>query len=144
MAVIVTDVEETSAHLRDRIEARRIELGYTPTTLSDATGLSGSALKNIRKGKVRAYQERLTIPLTDALGWTRDSIDRLMAGLEPIAVASDQPPAAEARIKKLEDEVAALRQAVRELQQGAKKDAVERLSATPAAPAIDEARRSSP
>lgn len=76
--------EMISEHLRSRIEARRLELGFTPTTLADATGLSLQALKNIRKGKVRAYQERLTIPLTDALRWSTDSIDRLLQGLEPV------------------------------------------------------------
>jgi hypothetical protein len=67
-----------SEHLAARVEARRRELGFTPTTLIDATGLSAQALKNIRQGEIRQYQERLTIPLTRALRWTPDSIDRLL------------------------------------------------------------------
>lgn len=75
---------ETSPRLARAIEERRKALGLTPTTLAEATGLSLSALKNIRRGEVRRYQERLTNPITAALKWTPDSIDRLLAGGDPV------------------------------------------------------------
>lgn len=74
----------TSRHLANAIEGRRKELDYTPTGLAEATGLSLQALKNIRRGEVRQYQERLTMPLTKALRWTPDSIERLLHGDEPV------------------------------------------------------------
>lgn len=76
-----------SEHLAGHIEARRKELGYTPTTLADATGLSPQALKNIRNGEIRQYQERLTVPLTQALQWSGDSISRLLDGQAPVELS---------------------------------------------------------
>jgi transcriptional regulator with XRE-family HTH domain len=84
-------VTETSKHLADRIEARRKELRLSPTQLGERTGLSLQALKNIRQGQVRAYQERLTGPLTSALGWTPDSIERLLRGEEPVLAETPSP-----------------------------------------------------
>lgn len=82
---------DTSSHLAGAIEDRRKELGHTPTTLAAATGLSLQALKNIRRGEVRRYQERLTMPLARALGWSADSIDRLLRGEDPV-VENAAPP----------------------------------------------------
>lgn len=75
---------EYSEHLADAIEDRRRQLRYTPTALIAATGLSAPALQNIRKGEIRQYQDRLVGPLTRALGWTPDSIQRLIDGERPV------------------------------------------------------------
>lgn len=82
----MADAPKISKHLAKHVEQRRVELGYTPTTLAEATGLSLQAIKNVRRGEVRQYQERLTGPLTRALGWSRDSIDLLLAGKRPKVV----------------------------------------------------------
>ena len=98
---------ETSRHLADHIEARRKQLGLNPTQLAEAAGLSLQGLKNIRKGKIRNYQERLTLPLTRALGWTPDSIDRLLAGQEPVELVDFVRPngGVESRVERLEREL---------------------------------------
>lgn len=74
---------EVSAHLAEAIETRRTELGLSPTAFAEATGLSLQALRNLRRGEVRRYQDRLTMPVTRVLGWTPDSIDRLLRGEPP-------------------------------------------------------------
>lgn len=94
-----------SAHLASRVEARRRELGMTPTELADATGLSAAALLNLRNGEIRRYQERLTLPLTRVFGWSPDSIDRLLNGDEPVRVDVAADP----------DDVTRLRAAVESL-----------------------------
>lgn len=69
--------------LRDSVEARRKELGLSPTKLAEAAGVTLQGLAPIRRGEVRRYQERLTGPLCAALGWTPDLIERILAGDEP-------------------------------------------------------------
>ena len=95
---------ETSRHLAERIEARRQQLGLNPTQLAAATGLSPQGLKNIRKGAIRKYQERLTLPLTRVLGWTPDSIDRLLAGEEPVELVRPSGDV-ESRVESLEHRI---------------------------------------
>lgn len=98
---------ERSQHLADAVEARRKALGLTVSDLQERTGLSGQALLNVRRGDVRRYQERLTVPLTRSLGWTSDSIERLLAGQDPIEV---EPAPAEA--DRVDEVLDAFRQAV--------------------------------
>lgn len=77
-------VAEHSQRLADAVDQRRRELGYTTwQALQDAAGISAQGLKNVRNGERRRYQDRLTVPLTRALRWTPDSIERLLAGDEP-------------------------------------------------------------
>ena len=83
VCVTLCGVREQSEHLAKRIEQQRKALGYSPTGLATATGLSLQAIKNIRKGEIRQYQDRTTGPLTRVLGWTPDSIERLLRGEEP-------------------------------------------------------------
>jgi hypothetical protein len=101
----VVGVRETSDHLAQRIEQRRVELGYTPTSLRKATGLSLEGLKNLRKGKIRSYQERTTGPVTRAFGWTPDSIDRLLRGEEPQLVDSGSPIPLDDDVRRQVDEL---------------------------------------
>lgn len=99
---------DRSQHLADRVEARRVELGYTISALAEATGLTQQALKNVRNGERRRYQDRLTLPLTAALRWSSDSIDRLLAGEEPIDLGAPAPAASasiEERLDRLEAKI---------------------------------------
>lgn len=76
--------------LRDRIEERRRQLGLDPQAFVEATGLTRGGLDPLRKGYRKQYQERLTIPVCRVLGWTPDSIDRLLRGEEPVLLVSQQ------------------------------------------------------
>lgn len=71
-------------HLAGAIEARRKELGLDVQALVDLTGLTRQGLQPLLRGERKRYQDRLKLPLCQALDWTPDSIDRLLAGLEPI------------------------------------------------------------
>ena len=74
-------MNELSDYLAGGIKERMDELGMSPTDLSELTGLSLTALANLRRGERRSYQTRLTAPVTAALRWTPDSIQRLLDGL---------------------------------------------------------------
>jgi hypothetical protein len=77
-----------SLELADAIEHRMDELGLTPTKLQKQTGLSASVLRFLRKGDRRDYHVDTTRSVCDALGWSRDSIQRLLDGEPPEVVAS--------------------------------------------------------
>lgn len=101
-----------STLLRDRIAERMAELGLSPTDLEQATGLSGVGLANVRKGQRRRYQVRLTRPLTEALRWTPDSIERLLDGKEPRPIGQGTT---EPTIADLDRKIDELRELVHQL-----------------------------
>lgn len=108
-SVIVGSVKK-SQRLADAVEARRRELELSPGDLAERSGLSAQALRNVRNGVVRDYQERLTIPLTRALHWSPDSIDRLLNGDDPIELDTPAPTSA-GGMDEVNDLIAALRHA---------------------------------
>jgi len=73
--------------LRDAIEARRNELGLSPTELADRAGVSNPGLLALRKGQKKQYQDRLTMPVEDALGWPRGTIRSILDGGAPPATS---------------------------------------------------------
>lgn len=103
---------EVNERLRELVEARRKELGLTPTKLAEATGLTTQGLMPIRRGEVKRYQERLTGPLCAALGWTADSVDRILAGGDPIIEGGLVDPSRRTTVTLPADEAAALRQLI--------------------------------
>ena len=72
------------------IAARMDELGLSPTDLVAATGLTYQGLLHVRRGEIRRYQNRTTVPLTEALGWSPRSVKLILAGGEPELI--DPPP----------------------------------------------------
>src|SRR5262245_35328147 len=68
------------------IEARRLELGMTPTHFADASGLSRPQLQDVRKGLRKRYQDVTEFGVARALRWRSDAIDRLLEGLDPIEI----------------------------------------------------------
>lgn len=104
---------EIDERLRDYIESRRKELGLSPTKLSDVSGVTVQGLAPIRRGEIRRYQQRLTGPLCAALGWTSDSIERILTGGDPELVEVEELPASELEllrslVMKHEDRIAHL------------------------------------
>lgn len=70
--------------LKAAVEKRMIELGLSPTDLRDATGVTYQGLLHLRQGRRKSYQQRLTGPVCRVFGWTPDSIERILAGGEPM------------------------------------------------------------
>lgn len=75
--------------LAEAIERRRKQLGLSPTAFAKAAGVSLPGLAPLRRGERRNYQERLTAPVTAALRWTPDSIERILAGLPPVELTPE-------------------------------------------------------
>lgn len=90
--------------LRDAIAARMKELDLSPGELAKQAGVSMPGLAHLRRGERRAYQVRLTAPVCRALGWTTDSIERLLTGLPPSLLEPVSPPTG-----VVDDELAELR-----------------------------------
>lgn len=71
--------------MAEAIERRMVELGIEgPSDLVNRTGLTYQGLLDLRRGRRKRYQARLTVPVTRVLGWSPDSIDRLLRGEEPV------------------------------------------------------------
>jgi hypothetical protein len=94
--------------LAEAVNSRMDELGLSPTDLVAATGLTYQGLLNIRRGEIRQYQKRTTIPLTKTLGWTPESIEKILAGGKPELVSSPEKDGDVLdRLEALKQEVAA-------------------------------------
>jgi transcriptional regulator with XRE-family HTH domain len=66
--------------LASAIEARRDQLGLSPTELAERAGVTLPGLAPLRRGERRAYQDRLTVGVEDALSWPRGTIRSILAG----------------------------------------------------------------
>jgi hypothetical protein len=76
---------QTSPKLAAMLDARIAERGYlTITSFARAAGVTAQGLQPLRRGEIRDYQPRLTAPVCKLLGWTPDSIARMMAGEDPV------------------------------------------------------------
>jgi hypothetical protein len=105
----------TMAHVEGMavtIEARRLALGLTVQDLIEQTGLTRPGLTPLLRGERRKYQERLTLPICRVLKWTPDSIERLLAGDEPIELDPVTPPG---ELSALRDQVGELTALVADL-----------------------------
>jgi hypothetical protein len=98
------DQYEVVPALRDAIESQRKRLGLSPGALAVAANVTPQGLMSLRKGYRKQYQERLTAGVCRALGWTTDSIDRILAGGEPQLV--EQP--ADGHLNGLEEQISSL------------------------------------
>lgn len=94
--------------LAERVRARRHELGLTQSALATDAGATDRLIRSIELGEERNRHPGTLRAIAAALGWTPDSIDRILAGEEPKAVkllAPDQ----EERLLALERQLAELR-----------------------------------
>lgn len=81
---MVERTEEVVPGLAEAIEDRRIELELSPGDFAAKAGLTTQALRPIRAGYRRKYQDRLKFGVAAALGWTPESVDRLLRGEPPL------------------------------------------------------------
>lgn len=65
------------------IRARREELGLSQKAAAEAGGLSEPTWSTIERSASDSYRRQTVVGVCRALGWTLDSIDRLLAGEEP-------------------------------------------------------------
>lgn len=70
---------ETRARLMDLMEERRLELGLTWREVVDRAGMSYEAIRNFRTG-TGGMRELTRRKLSEALGWDRGMIGRVLAG----------------------------------------------------------------
>lgn len=70
-------------------------LGMSQTDLARASGLSAESVRPIMKGIPGNYRGTTLSKISKALRWSADSIERLLAGLDPIdtveSIAIDRP-----------------------------------------------------
>jgi DNA-binding XRE family transcriptional regulator len=94
----MSDPRQDAAHVRRQIEARMEALRLDQSDLARATGLSEKTIYNVLSTD-NGLKRKTKWALCDALGWTQDSIDRLMAGKEPVPVDDADPTPA--NVKRL-------------------------------------------
>ncbi len=99
----------------EAVTSRLVELGMSWTALYDSGAISEPTMRAMRRGQPlqRPYKRAA---LTRALGWTPDSIDRLLAGkpaqlVEPVAAGPSYEQVAQLpeRVSAIEAELAELR-----------------------------------
>jgi DNA-binding XRE family transcriptional regulator len=83
------------------MEALRLD----QSDLARATGLSEKTIYNVLSTD-NGLKRKTKWALCDALGWTQDSIDRLLAGEEPVLV--EDPDATPANVRRLPNPVDAI------------------------------------
>lgn len=98
-----------------RVTTRRIqELGLNADDVVERSGrrISLTVLSLIENARQDAYATRVIAGLCAALDWTSDSIERVLAGGEPVEVEHEsraEPSEQDRRLDRLERELAALR-----------------------------------
>lgn len=81
--------------VRATIRARVEELEVRQRVLSDQSGLSMATWTKLLNGPNETFDRKTLRAASRALGWSSDSIDRLLAGQDPIVETPDpSPPAA--------------------------------------------------
>lgn len=73
------------------VQERREELGRTQEEIAADGGPSTTTLTNVEGARAAEYRPKTLRKLEVALGWTRGSVERVLAGGDPELV--DQPPA---------------------------------------------------
>lgn len=103
------------AQVGQRVKARRQELRMTQLALATAAGTSESTIRVLESAR-RVPATPALRAISQALGWTPDSIERLAAGDEP---AEPEPGAAPAEVaaelQALRDQISVLSERIEEL-----------------------------
>lgn len=84
-----------------RIDERRVELGWSKAALYEQTSTSEPTYRKMRGG-IGVVADAKRRAITNALGWTPDSIDLILAGGEPIVVEPDTDALSSLRAEVLE------------------------------------------
>lgn len=106
----VTD--EAWRRLAGAVRARRDELGFTQAELAVESGVSEPTIRVIETARRGSYQRATLRAIAQALGWTPDSLDRILRGEEPVEAGKpdERPDFAQLEIdvKELKRQLAAM------------------------------------
>jgi transcriptional regulator with XRE-family HTH domain len=104
----LTATPEQRERLADHVRRRRNALGLSQEDL----GASRSVVSNLEGKRQETFSPRSIAKITAALGWTPDSIERILAGLDPIIYGGEDAyadPSIEAKVSRIERELAHIR-----------------------------------
>jgi transcriptional regulator with XRE-family HTH domain len=90
-----------------RVRSRREELGLTQERFAAQASVGTATVRLIESAGRETYNRSTIVNVARALGWTPDSIDRILKGGEP-EEAPESEKSAEERLAELEARVAAL------------------------------------
>lgn len=101
---------EAGARLAAAIKARLdAEPGFTQAELVRRSGVSHPTVRNLMRGEPGRRGRTAVALVAVALGWTPDSIDRILDGLEPVGEVGAVNPLQSEGLAELREEVASLR-----------------------------------
>lgn len=80
---------------------RRLALRYSQADVQARGGPSGRTLQLVEHGKVTSLRQHTKSGLEDALGWARGSVDRILAGGDPVLAL---PEGTAGRVELLHEE----------------------------------------
>lgn len=83
--------DETWERLAERIRERRLELGLTQTQLARDAQASDRTIGALERAEQARYHAATLRSVAVALGWTPDSVERILAGDEPVDAPSRDP-----------------------------------------------------
>ncbi len=104
----------------ESVKARRLELGLTiEEALARAhPKISRSVWSNLERGVQESYQPISLAAVARALHWSADSIEKILAGEQPVEPVDDAPQMVETeigrRLRDMERQIAELRNIVEE------------------------------
>lgn len=75
--------------MAEKIEERRLELDLSLGDFASQAGLTRQGLAPYRKGERRNYNDQAKRGVARALRWRHDAIDRLLAGVAPVALEDE-------------------------------------------------------
>jgi DNA-binding Xre family transcriptional regulator len=74
---------KTWSDVHAAVDQRRIELGWSKSDLYRATGISQATFSRMLRTGAPISSAHKVRGLCDALGWTSDSVNRILAGRQP-------------------------------------------------------------
>lgn len=108
--------DERWQRLADRVKSRRYDMHLTQTMLAREARTSDRTIGALERAEHGTYQASTLRSISIALGWTPDSIDRVLAGEQPVeATDNAAAPDLAAQVAILQRELAELRRVVEAL-----------------------------
>jgi transcriptional regulator with XRE-family HTH domain len=110
--------DEAWQRVATQVRSRRNDRRMSQQELASAAGTTDRLIRSIEKAERTTYLRPTLRAVSEALGWSADSIDRILNGQTPIVLDAplDASPAdLRAEVDRLSGEVVALRAALERL-----------------------------